>query len=1037
MLNIDTTLFDQAGRPLTGAPTTTGPVQTQAQPAQPPAPVADTWWSRARANFQDAWRTGTLAGAATTAVQTGLGTDQTDVVEERQRREQFEQMPSWLDAPDAATKLKNFSAMVAGQVAGSMASPESLISAPLKGLQWAARGATALSRAGRRAAVQGGTQAAVNLATDPLVQGSNIASGVQDEYNVAQTALSPVLGAAVGGTLGGLNISGTPRDIQTFNRLAETRETVIGRRLTEAEREALQVAQKFLDTGDLDKYAANINLERIAAGEDVKTLIAETAQTHATTIEAIRRGAISNEQLQAMANDLNMTPEKFIEMTQRPGTIVNAENMLAGRQLMVDSSVETVAAANLYKANPTPENLAKFLQSADLSTRLVKAVSGPTAESGRLQQQFNIIVPGEDRARALRFALEKNPELRQDAEAMSAMVSSLEDPAAVREMLRRIRAAERGKPITTIEKFVEAWKAGLLTGLRTTTTNLTSNFLTNLMAIPTDIAASGIGKARNLVFGGEDAASMTGAFSRIYSLFWSSNDQLGAWGNFMESMRTAETPEVFGRRTEFEMENAIGGKLGEVVRIPFRFLTAQDAFFKSLAGRQELTALGWDALQKLPNYRDMSLQDRVAWVNNFVRTPPKDAMEQAVAQADYMTFNKELGKLGRSFQAVLERYPAAQFIVPFLRTPVNIVKYGFEHTPLVAFNPSYRNLRGKELDRAIAKASMGSAFMLSMYGMAQEGIITGAGPQDPAELATLKATGWQPYSIKIGDKYYSYERAQPIAMLMGIAADMQYLTDQIPQTASARDIMDAKGALNAQDLYVNYGIHIFMENIVNSTFTLQINNLVESLNDPSGNKWENLVNSLAGSAVPNIVGDVARAMDPVVRRPDGPAEAIQARIPGMSQEVTPARDWTGRERTRDYGPVAQMISPSLPSTQTEDKAIREVARIGYRMPMVPKTYGNVELSGEQRDLFAKVAGQFRYNNISRVVNSPGYQAMASSTGGDEKVRRAFAVAIENANKLAEAELIRAYPELARAKADETTRAFGRQPVPELPALRRQ
>ena len=1025
MLNIDTTLTDEQGNVI-GA-TLAPAAQPQVQEAAP-LPQDDSWWGRATANFQDAWRTGTLAGAATTMGQTGVGADPAAIEAERKRRSDFEGMQSWMEAPDAMSKLKNFSAMIAGQGAGGLASPESFIAAPVKGGIWALKGATAASRLGRRAVAEGATQAAVSGATDPVIQGMNMASGVQDEYSVAQTLAAPAVGAALGGLTGAAGVSGMRGDARTLDEAIRTREAVKGRALEGWEREAIDVARKYLKPEEYDKYASNINLERIRAGEDVFALIQETAETHKTAIEALRRGSISNEELRGMASDLDMTPEKLLAMS-KPGSIINSENMLAARQLMVDSSVDTVGLSNAYKKDRTPENLAKFMDSVDISQKIIQAVTGPTAESGRLQQQFNIIIPGEDRAKALQVILTKNPELAQDAEAMAAMVSSLEDPASVRKFLRY------ANPASGIEKITEAWKAGLLTSFRTHEINMISNAVVNLLNVPTEALASGIGKARNLLDGKDDARSMQGAMSRIYAAFTAPNDQLNAWTNFKEAMRTAETPEIFSTRTEQEQTNAIGGKVGEVIRTPFRMLTAEDAFFKTIAARQELTAKAWDELLKQDTYPSMNLAERKRWVDTYVQNPPPEALQQAIDHSNYLTFNKELGSVGQSIQNATERVPALQFIIPFVRTPINIVKYGFEHTPLVAINPSYKNLKGVEFDRAVAKATMGSAFMMGMYGMAQEGTITGSGPQDPAELVKLKATGWQPYSVKVGDKYYPYERVQPLGMLMGLASDMQYLVNEIPQEVESRGKFKDDGTVSASDLYAAYGIHIFMENVVNSTFTTQINNLFEALNDNTGNKINTFVNSFAGSVVPNIVGDVAKAMDPTVRVAEGPLEAIQARIPGASKSLPPARNWAGQERVREHGAVAQMLSPFHATTEKDDKAIREVARINYAMPQVPKTIGNRQLNAEQRDVYAEAAGQMRYNAIRAVVNSPGYDAMAKGPGGDEKIRRAFAAATASANKAAEGALFKKYPELAGAQADETIRAFGKQPRREQPALR--
>ena len=52
------------------------------------------------------------------------------------------------------------------------------------------------------------------------------------------------------------------------------------------------------------------------------------------------------------------------------------------------------------------------------------------------------------------------------------------------------------------------------------------------------------------------------------------------------------------------------------------------------------------------------------------------------------------------------------------------------------------------------------------------GEISGAGPTDPQQRAAMLANGWQPYSVKIGDTWYSYRRLDPFASILGPTADL-------------------------------------------------------------------------------------------------------------------------------------------------------------------------------------------------------------------------------------------------------------------------
>ena len=50
------------------------------------------------------------------------------------------------------------------------------------------------------------------------------------------------------------------------------------------------------------------------------------------------------------------------------------------------------------------------------------------------------------------------------------------------------------------------------------------------------------------------------------------------------------------------------------------------------------------------------------------------------------------------------------------------------------------------------------------------------------QKAAMLAQGWQPYSINVGGKWYSYRRLDPFASLFGPVADFVELGKQIPAT---------------------------------------------------------------------------------------------------------------------------------------------------------------------------------------------------------------------------------------------------------------
>lgn len=109
----------------------------------------------------------------------------------------YDNTPSWSGPLEGAVAL-------AGQFAGGMLSPEAWIMRvpgvnkvvqPMMG-RFAG---TAIERTAEAAASQG----AIQLATDPVVQALNITSGQQQHYEPVRTALSPLFGAALGGSIHG------------------------------------------------------------------------------------------------------------------------------------------------------------------------------------------------------------------------------------------------------------------------------------------------------------------------------------------------------------------------------------------------------------------------------------------------------------------------------------------------------------------------------------------------------------------------------------------------------------------------------------------------------------------------------------------------------------------------------------------------------------------------------------------------------------------------------------------------------------------
>lgn len=219
---------------------------------------------------------------------------------------------------------------------------------------------------------------------------------------------------------------------------------------------------------------------------------------------------------------------------------------------------------------------------------------------------------------------------------------------------------------------------------------------------------------------------------------------------------------------------------GTAITAPGRALMTEDEFFKGVFYRMELEAQILRRGKKV--YRDSieagmpeadALAKMEAEVQSLFASPPADLDALAVEYAQRGTFTNELPEGLRKLQQTFN-HPAAKVVVPFFKTPANIGLNVIERTPFAPISSRFREEMAKGgvyRDMALAKVTMGSALLGTFGAIAAEGGMTGSGPTRKSEREALMRDGWQPYSFKIGDKYYSYAGLEPMSAFLGMAAD--------------------------------------------------------------------------------------------------------------------------------------------------------------------------------------------------------------------------------------------------------------------------
>lgn len=341
--------------------------------------------------------------------------------------------------------------------------------------------------------------------------------------------------------------------------------------------------------------------------------------------------------------------------------------------------------------------------------------------------------------------------------------------------------------------------------------------------------------------------------------------------------------------------------------------------------------------------------------------------QRALEYGRYLTFQNKLGPAAQDVSNFANRHLPFKFFLPFVRTPTNLIKFAAERSPLAPLLKEWRDdfrAGGARRDMAIARAAVGSAFGYAFYEAARNGLLTGSPPADDKKRRLLYADGWKPYSVKVGDRYYSYKRLDPFATTLGTAADLATL----PEGMTDKQREDGATLLIAS----------IMGNLASKTWLTGVSDIVSALHEPE-RYADNLVQRLVGSLlVPNLVAGTARTVDPVYRETDGMAEALQARIPGAREGLLPQRDIWGEPITNAGSIGPDFLSPVWVSDRLRDPVNNALLEIDYAPGMPKKEVGGRELSPVEYDRYVEAAGKLSHDRLTALVTGPGWRALADT-----------------------------------------------------------
>ena len=385
---------------------------------------------------------------------------------------------------------------------------------------------------------------------------------------------------------------------------------------------------------------------------------------------------------------------------------------------------------------------------------------------------------------------------------------------------------------------------------------------------------------------------------------------------------------------------------------------------------------------------------------NNVTTPTTEMIDIAVNEALSRTWNDSnsyteavLGIRRQMNKLNIGGFGLGDLIIPFAKTPANLTKAMVEYSPLGTIEAiiNYSDMkkaisRGemtaqqqKNFVNSTSKAIAGSILYLIAGALVQSGAVTGSADDDKdIKNFEQNVLGIQPYSIKIGDKTFTYSWANPLNAPLAIMADTYKMS---------------KEKAGLFDILTN-GFKVAGEVVVDNSFLQGIKELFEA--DSISEGVVNAIVDMPAQFIPTFLSQFATLGDKSKRQTfeygdklKSTINQIKAKIPGAKNTLAPTVNTFGEE-VENYGGdnsafnvflnPANISKANATDTQKELYALYEATKDKTIFPMQAPYYlsddgEKVNLSSNERSEYQKRSGEYVSKELHALFDSEFYKTL--------------------------------------------------------------
>ena len=388
---------------------------------------------------------------------------------------------------------------------------------------------------------------------------------------------------------------------------------------------------------------------------------------------------------------------------------------------------------------------------------------------------------------------------------------------------------------------------------------------------------------------------------------------------------------------------------------------------------------------------------------------------RSLEQARYATFTNDAGAFADLAQAMTQKVPLLRLVFPFVRTPVNILKFSFDRASggamdigrsVLAGMPDMPMLKRTQeelrmklesrdpIEVARTRGKIATSVMINstlMYMiMSNRDLLTGGGPKDNAQRKTLEATGWQKYSLRFGDKYASFSGLDPFGTQFGVLIDIvEQFDEQGSHNTTLGEQMFAAATISLS------------RNVTDKSYLAGLKFLTDAISEPD-RKMETAVRNIAGGFIPNVLYQGQSVIgDTTMKEVRSLSDAFSKKLPFGNDNLDPKRNILGEPIVMEQFKFVGPFNPSAMSTRKGDIVFEELAQLDHgftqastvldrSVDMTEYVNSKGQTAHDRRlEILneTEIRGRTLRQELEKLINSSRYQRLSPLTDGALKSPR--------------------------------------------------